>query len=181
MKRFGLVWRFVPVLVLLALALLFVWALNRPDRDEVPPGRVGEPVPAFSLPVLNADGERTETIFEGQWSLLNVWASWCRTCYVEHPYLMELADRGVRIVGLNYKNARAKARTYLQDGGDPYVLTLVDRDGDYGLDLGVYGAPETWVISPEGVVKLRHAGELNRDVWQRKIAPIWEGGSPYDD
>ncbi len=176
----GTIWRFVPVLILLALSLLFFWALNRPDRDEVPSGRTGEPVPAFKLPTLDGDDKRTEAVFEGHWSLLNVWGSWCPTCYVEHPYLMKLADRGVRIVGLNYKDERPKAQAYLEDGGDPYVVTLVDKEGDYGLDLGVYGAPETWVINPEGVVKLRHAGELNREVWQRKIAPVWKGDSPYD-
>lgn len=180
MSRRATLWRFVPVLVLLALALLFFWALNRPDREEVPSARTGQPVPAFELPTLNSDETRTEAVFEGHWSLLNVWGAWCPTCHVEHPYLLELAERGVRIVGLNYKDDLPEARAYLDKGGDPFAVNLVDEDGDYGLDLGVYGAPETWVINPEGEVELRHAGELNREVWQEKIAPVWEGEDPYE-
>lgn len=173
-------WRFVPVVVMLALALLFFWALTQPARAPLPSARQGEPVPGFSLPALNQDRIYTEEIFAGKWSLLNVWATWCPTCRLEHPYLMELARRGVRIIGLNYKDDPDKARAYLARFGDPFAITLVDQSGDYGLDLGVYGAPETYVINPAGEIVLRHVGRLTRRVWKKRIAPVWGGVQPYE-
>lgn len=169
-------WHFIPVLVMLALAGLFFWALNRPDKEELPTALAGQQVPAFSLPALDRPGPVTEDLFRGHWSLLNVWATWCPTCHVEHPYLLELAQRGVRIVGLNYRDDPEKARDYLARGGNPFAVVIVDADAGYGMDLGVYGAPETFVINPEGVVVERHVGELNPEVWERKIAPVWRGG-----
>lgn len=171
-------WHFIPVLVVLSLAALFFWALNRPDKEELPTTLAGEPLPAFSLPALDRPGPVSEEVFRGRWSLLNVWATWCPTCYVEHPYLLELAHKGVRIVGLNYRDETEKAREYLARDGNPFAVVIVDADAQYGMDLGVYGAPETFVINPEGEVLLRHAGELNAQVWERKIAPVWEGVQP---
>jgi cytochrome c biogenesis protein CcmG/thiol:disulfide interchange protein DsbE len=171
------VWRFIPVLVVLALAVLFFWALNRPDKEELPTALAGKPVPAFSLPALNHPEPVTEEIFQGQWTLLNVWATWCPACHLEHPYLLELADKGVAIVGLDYKDDNEAAREYLAQKGNPFIAIPVDQDGRYGLDLGVYGAPETYVVNPQGEIVLRHVGELNEAVWQRKIAPVWEGGN----
>lgn len=170
------VWHFIPVLVMLALALLFFWALNRPDKEELPTALAGEPVPEFRLPALDRPEPVTEEIFRGHWSLLNVWATWCPTCYVEHPYLLELASRGVRLIGLNYRDDPEKAREYLARDGNPFEVVIIDRDASYGMDLGVYGAPETFVINPRGEVVVRHVGELNAEVWERKIAPVWKEG-----
>lgn len=171
-------WPFIPVLVVLALAGLFFWALNRPDKEELPTALAGQPVPAFELPALNREGPLTEDIFQGHWSLLNVWATWCPTCHVEHAYLLELAERGVRIVGLNYKDDAQAAREYLARQGNPFSEIPMDADGSYGMDLGVYGAPETYVVDPDGTILLRHVGEMNERVWERKFAPVWEGKNP---
>lgn len=171
-------WPFIPVLVVLVLAGLFFWALNRPDKEELPTALAGKPVPAFEMPALNREGQLTEDIFKGHWSLLNVWATWCPTCHVEHPYLLELADRGLRIVGLNYKDDAQAAREYLAQRGNPFAEIPMDLDGSYGMDLGVYGAPETYVVDPQGTIVLRHVGEVNEKVWERKFAPVWEGETP---
>jgi cytochrome c biogenesis protein CcmG/thiol:disulfide interchange protein DsbE len=96
---------------------------------------------------------------------------------VEHPFLLELAARGVAIAGLNYKDDSAPARQYLAEQGNPFTHVIVDADGQLGLDLGVYGAPETFLINPDGEIVLRHAGDLNARVWQEKFAPLLEQGS----
>ena len=114
----------------------------------------------------------TEELLTGRWQLLNVWGTWCPTCYVEHPYLLELARSGIPIVGLDYKDEDAKARDYLAEYGNPFREVIVDADGQLGLDLGVYGAPETFLINPRGEIVLRHVGEMNQRVWDDKFAPV---------
>jgi cytochrome c biogenesis protein CcmG/thiol:disulfide interchange protein DsbE len=98
-----------------------------------------------------------------------VWATWCYSCRVEHPYLLALAAQGVPIYGLNYKDESEKARQWLSELGDPYRLNITDRDGTVGLDLGVYGAPETYVLGPDGVILHRHVGVLDEAVFERDI------------
>jgi cytochrome c biogenesis protein CcmG/thiol:disulfide interchange protein DsbE len=98
-----------------------------------------------------------------------VWATWCYSCRVEHPYLLALAAQGVPIYGLNYKDESDKARQWLSELGDPYRLNIADRDGTVGLDLGVYGAPETYVLGPDGVIVHRHVGVLDEAVFERDI------------
>lgn len=172
-------WRVLPLLIFIGLAVLLWSGLGR-DTEELPSALAGKPVPAMTLPSLLRQGETVdESVFQGRWSLLNVWATWCPTCYVEHPYLIELARAGVPIVGLNSRDEDQAALDYLADLGNPYVDVAVDKNGDYGLELGVYGAPETFVINPQGEVVLRHAGDLSPRVWADKIAPVWGGaGSP---
>jgi cytochrome c biogenesis protein CcmG/thiol:disulfide interchange protein DsbE len=111
------------------------------------------------------------SVFEGEWTVFNVWATWCPTCYVEHPYLMQMAFDGINLVGLNYKDEDDAARDYLANYGNPFSEIVVDSDGRFGLDLGVYGAPETFLINPDGEVVLRHVGEMNEAVWQEKFRP----------
>ncbi|NGH43123.1 DsbE family thiol:disulfide interchange protein, partial [Escherichia coli] len=106
--------------------------------------------------------------------LLNVWATWCPTCRAEHQYLNTLAARGVRVVGLKYKDDRAKAVTWLNSLGNPYALSLYDGDGMLGLDLGVYGAPETFLIDGQGIIRYRHAGDMNERVWQQEVLPLYK-------
>lgn len=168
-------WRVLPLVVFVALALLLWFGLGR-NTEELPSALAGKPVPQMQLPSLLRDGDTVdESVFQGRWSLLNVWATWCPTCYVEHPYLVELARAGVPIIGLNSRDEDEAAREYLARLGNPYVDVAVDKSGDYGLELGVYGAPETFVINPRGEVVLRHAGDLNPRVWEQKIAPVWGG------
>src|SRR5699024_364621 len=161
----------MPVIIFFALVVLFYMSLGR-DTQALPSALKGKEVPAFALPdLLDADNTHTEEIFKGRWALLNVWGSWCPTCYVEHPYFVQLAREGINIVGMNYKDTQAKAEKYLADLGNPYTEVFVDNDGDFALDLGVYGAPETYLINPEGVILVRHAGEVNARVWAEKFLP----------
>lgn len=166
-------WLFVPLLLFVGLAILLASGLGR-DTEELPTALAGKPLPTLQLPSLVRTGtEVNNELFLGHWTLLNVWASWCPTCYVEHPYLMELADQGVRLVGLNYKDDLDKARQYLAKLGNPYIEVAVDESGSYGIDLGVYGAPETFIINPQGEVVLRYVGEVNERSWQQRFAPVW--------
>ena len=173
LSRKGL-WMFLPLLAFLALAALLASGLGR-DTEELPTALAGKPLPTMQLPTLMRRGtDVTNDMFLGHWTLLNVWATWCPTCYVEHPYLMKLAERGVRIVGLNYKDEPDKARDYLARLGNPFIDVPVDESGRYGIDLGVDGAPETFVINPRGEVVLRYVGEVNDRSWQQRFAPVWE-------
>lgn len=170
-------WVFVPLLAFMALAILLATSLGR-DTETLPTALAGKPLPPMQLPSLLRQGQEvTNEIFHGRWTLLNVWATWCPTCYVEHPYLVELAQKGVAIVGLDYKDDAAAAREYLAKGGNPYIDVPMDQTGSYGLDLGVYGAPETFLIDPDGKVVLRHVGEMNARVWQEKFQPAMKGAS----
>ena len=109
---------------------------------------------------------------QGKVRLLNVWATWCPACRAEHDYLQQLADSGVAIVGLNYKDEREAALKWLQQLGNPYEFNIYDPKGTLGFDLGVYGAPETYVIDAKGLVRYRHVGEVNERVWQSKFVPL---------
>jgi cytochrome c biogenesis protein CcmG/thiol:disulfide interchange protein DsbE len=113
-------------------------------------------------------------VFVGEPLLLNVWATWCPTCYAEHQYLNELAAQGVKIIGLNYKDERSKAVQWLNELGNPYLISLFDGDGMLGLDLGVYGAPETFLIDANGIVQYRHVGDVNSANWQASLQPMYE-------
>lgn len=165
-------WGVVPLVVFIALALLLNANLGR-DTEAMPSALVGRSVPEFDLPALASNRDQyDQEIFKGRWSLLNIWATWCPTCYVEHPYFIELARSGVAIVGVNYKDDDDKARRYLAELGNPYTEVVVDKQGNLALDLGVYGAPETFLVSPEGKILLRHAGEVNAQVWEEKFVPL---------
>lgn len=157
---------FLPLLIFVLLALFLLKGLER-DPTELPSALVGKPVPDFSLPDLEAPDRMLDaSVFEGEVTLLNVWGTWCVACRDEHPFLMDLADEGVRLVGVNYKDDRAAALRWLVDRGDPYAFTIADPDGILGLNLGVYGAPETYLIDSDGVVRARHVGVVNAQVWQ---------------
>lgn len=173
MRKPDRLWMFLPLAGFVGLAILLASGLGK-DTEELPTALAGRALPEMQLPSLMRSGtEVTNDFFLGHWTLLNVWATWCPTCYVEHPYLMKLAEQGVRIVGLNYKDEDDKAREYLARYGNPFVEVPVDESGRYGFDLGVYGAPETFVINPQGQVVLRFVGEVNDRSWQQRFAPVW--------
>lgn len=170
-------WVFLPLLGFIGLAILLASGLGE-KTEELPTALAGKPLPVMQLPSLLRQGKTVDnTEFEGRWTLLNVWATWCPTCHIEHPYLLELARRGVAIVGLDYKDELGLAREYLASGGNPYIEVPLDVSGAYGLELGVYGAPETYLISPQGTIVLRHVGEMKERVWQEKFLPIIQAGS----
>ena len=163
---------FVPLALFALLAVLLYRGLSL-DPQALPSALVDRPMPDFELPRL-ADGQplrRADLV--GEPLLLNVWATWCIACRVEHPYLQRLADSGVPIWGVNYKDDSAAAREWLVDLGDPYRGSIVDADGSLGLDLGVYGAPETYFIDARGIVRYRHVGVIDERIWTTRLAPIY--------
>ena len=136
---------------------------------------VGKPVPAKNLTELFENKAYTNELFQqGKPVLLNVWATWCPTCYAEHQYLNKLAKEGVRIIGLDYKDESPKAMKWLKDLGNPYQVVLKDEKGSFGLDLGVYGAPETFIVDGKGVIHYRYAGDVNEKVWTQTLKPIYD-------
>lgn len=165
--------RFLPLGAFLTLVILLVRGLSL-DPTELPSARLGDAVPSFNLPVLDSPQMRSPEDWRGEPALINVWATWCFSCRVEHPYLLQLAEQGVTIYGLNYKDEPVKASQWLIDLGNPYTETVVDELGDLGLDLGVYGAPETYVIDSDGIIRHRHVGVVNEQVWAEQLQPFFE-------
>lgn len=161
---------FLPLILFALLALLLFAGLGI-DPQRLPSTMIDQPLPRFSLPALEGGGKLTREDLLGEVALLNVWATWCAACRVEHPYLQELADRGVPIYGLNYKDEDAAARQWLARLGDPYRRNIVDREGSLALDLGVYGAPETYLFDADGTIQYRHVGVVNEQVWRDILGP----------
>lgn len=160
---------FVPLLVFLLLVGFFGVGLFL-DPRELPSelARNQRPVPEFNLPsVTDPNRMLTQDDFKGEVALLNVWATWCPTCKEEHDFLNILAlEQGVRIFGINYKDDPAKAREWLRRYKDPYQQVVLDQSGSLGLDMGVYGAPETYVLDAQGRIRYRHVGAVDASVWQ---------------
>jgi cytochrome c biogenesis protein CcmG, thiol:disulfide interchange protein DsbE len=165
--------RFAPLAAFALLAVLLGVGLTLKPR-EVPSPLIGKAAPAFSLPQLGDAGQSfTPASMRGQVWLLNVWASWCAPCREEHPLLVALARQSkLPIVGLNYKDDTRNAQEWLLRLGDPYRTTAVDRDGRAGIDWGVYGVPETFVIDRAGVVRHKVIGPLTQEVWARDVLPL---------
>lgn len=165
---------FIPLGVFVVLALLF-WRGLSLDPTAMPSSRVGDPMPAFNLPtVRDADAAITPEEFKGKVSLVNVWATWCAACRIEHPFLVKLAEEGVPIYGINYKDDVEEAKRWLAQLHDPYRLSVVDQDGRLGVDLGVFGAPETYVVDKQGVIRHRHVGVVDQRVWDEDLGPLFE-------
>ena len=168
MKKFA-----IPLVIFVALGVLLWMGLSL-DPRKIPSPLVGKPLPAFSLAALHEPSKTiTPDSLRGRVYLLNVWASWCVACRQEHPVLNELARRkAVPIVGLNYKDQRNDAITWLQNLGNPYELSIVDLDGRIGIELGVYGVPETFVIDKEGIIRYKHIGPISEEAWRSKLEPL---------
>ena len=158
---------FVVLVVFLAIGLQL-------NPREIPSPLIDKPAPAFELPQLAEPGLKFSTAdMKGKVWMFNVWASWCVSCREEHPVLVELAKSGiVPIYGLDYKDQRADADRWLKQFGNPYVLSAVDADGRVGIDYGVYGVPETYVIDKAGVIRYKQIGPLTPDALSAKILPL---------
>ncbi|MBT8419315.1 MAG: DsbE family thiol:disulfide interchange protein [Gammaproteobacteria bacterium] len=166
-----------PTLFVALIALL--WAGLGRDPRLVPSPLVGKPLPEFALTQLR-DPARTLTSADllGKASLLNVWATWCVSCRREHGFLVNLARSGeIPIYGLNYKDTRDAAMEWLDRLGDPYVVNLYDPEGTLGIDLGVYGTPETFLIDAEGTIAYKHVGPMTEAVWRERMLPVIQGNS----
>ena len=164
--------RFLPVIIFAVLVGFFAIGLGLNARI-VPSPLVGKPAPHLNLPALHTDAAAvTLDALRGRVWVLNVWASWCVGCRVEHPYVKRLANEGAYIVGLNYKDKADEAQQWLDEWGNPYKEIAVDSSGATGLDWGVYGVPETFIIDADGVIRHKHIGPLAEEDLHNTIRPM---------
>jgi cytochrome c biogenesis protein CcmG/thiol:disulfide interchange protein DsbE len=170
MKRLILL---LPLAIFLGVALFLYRGLFL-DPSELPSALIGKPFPAFSLPAVEGDQTISQADLKGQPALVNVWATWCVACRVEHPVLNQLAQLGVTIHGVNYKDDNAAAQKWLVEFHDPYQLNIDDARGSLGLDLGVYGAPETFLIDKDGIIRHKFVGVIDERVWREQLAPLYQ-------
>jgi cytochrome c biogenesis protein CcmG/thiol:disulfide interchange protein DsbE len=163
----------VPLAIFLALVGFLGYGLTL-NPSVVPSPLIGKPAPGFQLARLDSPETRFgNEDMRGEVWLLNVWASWCVSCRQEHPHLVDLArNGGVSVIGLNYKDERQAALGWLRDQGDPYLATVTDPDGRIGIEYGVYGTPETFLIDRDGIIRYKHVGPINRDTVQRVLMPM---------
>ncbi len=178
-SKFGL-GALMPVAIFALLAVIFVVALNSGDPSKLPSALIGKPAPeTFLKPLegLNDAGQPipgidVSLLAGGGVKLVNVWASWCGPCRVEHPFLMELEKRpDIKMVGINYKDKPSNARQFLGSHGNPYGFVGVDNTGRAAVDWGVYGVPETFVVDGKGVIRYKHVGPLSAEAVEQKIIP----------
>ncbi len=166
--------RFIIPLGLFALLIFFLWRGLGLDPRKVPSPLIDKPAPSFALTRLD---DPAKTIARddmlGKVWMLNVWASWCVACREEHPTLVEFSKtKAVPIIGLNYKDTRADGLSWLGRFGDPYQMSIFDQDGRVGIDFGVYGVPETFVIDKKGLIRFKHIGPLTPEIVQTRIRPL---------
>ena len=186
MKKF-----LIPLALFFGLVAFLAVGLKR-DPREIPAPLVGKPAPAFSLPTLTGDEPFSPADYKGQVWLFNVWATWCVACREEHPLLVEFSKtQSVPIIGLSYKEVQAADQTngplsddaklslarerslrFLQRQGDPYKLSVMDLDGSVGIDYGVYGVPETYVIDREGIIRYKQVGPVTPEILETKLLPL---------
>jgi len=154
--------------------LFLLKGLDR-DPSELPSALVGEAFPAFALPSL-MDEQRliTENDLASQVTLVNVWATWCFACRIEHPMLNKLAANGVAIVGINYKDQNQPAHQWLEQRGNPYQFNIVDASGSLGFDLGVTGAPETYLVDARGIIRYRRVGVVDQRIWDEEFSALYQ-------
>lgn len=190
-KRRTRILTLVPLAAFLALAALFLARLGAGDASLIPSVLIGKPAPAFDLPpiegLVGAGGLSNADLKQGHVTLVNIFASWCIPCRDEHPLLLalsrnkDLAAKGVRLVGIDYKDDPAGAQKFLADGGDPYATIGADRSGRTGIDFGVYGVPETFVIRGDGVISYKFIGPITAEdaatTLQTEIARAMQGTS----
>ncbi|MGZ8401336.1 MAG: DsbE family thiol:disulfide interchange protein [Methyloceanibacter sp.] len=187
LRRFGPA---LPLLIFAVLAGLFWYALQGGDPSRLPSALIGKPVPDFTLPPvagLSADGKdvpgfASADLAQGEPTIVNMFASWCVECQVEHPLLLALAEQqpGIRLYGIDYKDDPSSARRFLGRYGNPYSHVGADASGRTAIDFGVYGVPETYVITGDGKIAYRHVGPLTESAIRDKILPLLTppGGKP---
>ncbi|TWI53885.1 cytochrome c biogenesis protein CcmG/thiol:disulfide interchange protein DsbE [Pseudomonas duriflava] len=164
----------IPLIIFLIMAgFLFRGLFLNPS--ELPSALIDKPFPAFSLPAVGEPSRLlTEVDLQGKPALVNVWGTWCVACREEHAVLNALKEQGVTIHGINYKDDQASALKWLKEFHNPYQLDVRDDQGSLGLDLGVYGAPETFLIDKNGVIRYKHVGIVDERVWREQLAPRYQ-------
>jgi cytochrome c biogenesis protein CcmG/thiol:disulfide interchange protein DsbE len=168
MKRY-----LIPLGIFVVLAVFLAVGLQR-NPQEIPSPFIGKPAPVFTLTQLeNANKNFSPQDMQGKVWLLNVWASWCAPCRAELPELLEFSKQGVApLVGLNYTDVREEGNKWLSQFGNPYQLSVFDGDGRVGIDYGVYGVPETFIIDKQGVIRMKHVGPVTAEVIKEKFVPL---------
>ena len=163
----------VPLAIFLVIAIFLGIGLTR-DPRKLPSTFIDKPAPAFRVAQVHApDKTFSPEDMKGQVWMLNVWASWCTACRVEHPLLVEIArSKAVPLIGLDYKDKREDALKFLEQQGDPYTLSAYDLDGRIGIDFGVYGVPETFIIDKQGVIRHKQIGPITPEALQNEILPL---------
>lgn len=175
---------FTPFIIFLIVASLLLYMMTLMTQGDynprdIPTEFIGKAAPEFALPdLINPDETVSSSALKGKTWLLNVWATWCRECWREHEYLVALAkQRNIIIVGLNWRDERTDAMQMIDRLGNPFSQIAFDPNSEAVIDWGVYGAPETFLIDKEGIVRVKHKGALNEAVWQAKFAQYFEGGA----
>ena len=164
-----------PLCLTAVLAVVFYFGMHGGDRSRLPSALLGKQFPEFELPLLVSGEPVTQQLLEGKPRLVNVWGTWCAGCRTEHETLTTIALEGeIEIIGLNYRDDPDKALGWLQDLGNPYEFTIVDADGSLGVDLGVYGAPETFLLDSRRVIVFKHVGSMTPEVWETQFIPLLE-------
>jgi cytochrome c biogenesis protein CcmG/thiol:disulfide interchange protein DsbE len=166
--------RLVPIIVFVLLGILLAVGLKIADhKTEIPSPLIGKKIPEFSLPLLGQEEVIiTQDDLIGEPFLLNVWASWCVTCRVEHPFIEQLAESGkLRVIGLNYRDEESDALAWLQHFGNPYAMNIADLPGRTAIDLGVYAAPESFLVDPAGYIVFKQIGAVTPEVIENEILP----------
>jgi cytochrome c biogenesis protein CcmG, thiol:disulfide interchange protein DsbE len=164
----------IPLTVFILLVIVLALGFRLEDPHYLPSELIDKPFPEFGLVDLH-DPERLITVddIKGEVSLINVWATWCPNCLVEHPELMRISrEEDIPLYGVNYNDESAKAVSWLVRNEDPFQFSIVDDKGTLAIDLGVYGAPETFVVDKQGVIQFRHVGPVSREIWKREILPV---------
>jgi cytochrome c biogenesis protein CcmG, thiol:disulfide interchange protein DsbE len=164
---------FIPLAIFMVLVFFF-WRGLSLDPNAMPSALLDKPFPVFSLTALQDGQPVYRDNLLGEVSLVNIWATWCAACKYEHPVLNSLSSEGVRIVGINYKDNNAGAKKWLDELGNPYAFNIVDADGALGVDLGVFGAPETYLVDKKGIIRYKHVGIVDREVWNTTLKPLYD-------
>ena len=165
----------IPLVIFLVMAGLFLFVLQKINKGEydpkdIPTELIGQSVPDFNLAnLLDADDRVMAADYKGKPWLLNVWGTWCAECWREHGYLVQLKNQGIPIVGINWRDDEAEARAFLRDQGNPFVEVGFEPKSDAVIDLGVYGAPETFLVDANGMITVKHKGAMHPKVWQEKF------------
>ena len=164
----------VPLAVFVGIVLLLYAGFGLGRADLLPSALLDKPFPDFSLPTLAGEpAHRSREDLLGEVRLVNVWATWCPTCAAEHDELARITtETGIGIVGINYKDDPNAARAWLAERGDPYLFHIVDSSGDLGVNLGVYGAPETFVLDAEGIIRFKQVGAVTAETWRDSMGPM---------
>jgi cytochrome c biogenesis protein CcmG, thiol:disulfide interchange protein DsbE len=157
----------------LLVVVLAIGIKQSPDKDLIPSPLIGKPAPEFSLPSLTDPSRRVSSDdLHGHWYLFNVWGTWCFACRDEHAMLLKIKQAGViPLIGLDWKDDNGDALSFLKAAGNPYQTIAVDRDGSEAIMWGVYGAPETFLVNPQGIVVYKYIGAITEDAWEQQILP----------